>query len=78
MIRKWEYVGRLLKEPAKKAERVKLTALESMPAYDPAFGDDKLCACGHTYYRHFDSYENMYPVGCKYCICYLWTPKKGE
>lgn len=37
------------------------------PEYDPAFGDDKLCECGHTYYRHFDPYENMDPVGCKYC-----------
>jgi len=36
-------------------------------AYDPAFGDNKLCECGHTYYRHFDTYEDMAPVGCKYC-----------
>jgi hypothetical protein len=35
--------------------------------YDPAFGDDRLCTCGHTYYRHFDPYEDMEPVGCKYC-----------
>lgn len=39
------------------------------PNYDPDFGDDKICVCGHTYYRHFDSYENMSPVGCKYCEC---------
>lgn len=37
--------------------------------YDPEFGDAELCKCGHTYYRHFDPYENMSPVGCKYCIC---------
>jgi hypothetical protein len=36
-------------------------------AYDPNFGDDRLCTCGHPYYRHFDTYEDMYPVGCKYC-----------
>lgn len=41
----------------------------SFPSYDPEFGDDKLCVCGHVYYRHFDSYENMNPVGCKYCPC---------
>jgi hypothetical protein len=35
--------------------------------YDPAFGDDRLCECGHSYYRHFDTYEDMAPVGCKYC-----------
>ena len=29
------------------------------------------CKCGHAYERHFDSYEDMYPVGCKYCEC--WT-----
>jgi hypothetical protein len=38
-------------------------------AYDKAFGDERVCACGHTYYRHFDSYEQMAPVGCKYCDC---------
>lgn len=35
--------------------------------YNPHYGDDKLCKCGHTYYRHYDTYENMSPVGCKYC-----------
>ena len=37
--------------------------------YDPEFGDDKSCKCGHPYYRHFDTYEDMYPCGCKYCGC---------
>ena len=37
--------------------------------YNPNFGDNKICKCGHTYYRHFDSYEDMDPVGCKYCGC---------
>jgi hypothetical protein len=41
-------------------------------AYNPQFGDDKLCACGHRYYRHFDTYEDMAPVGCKYCGCPEW------
>ena len=40
--------------------------------YDPNFGDDRPCKCGHPYYRHFDSYENMDPVGCKYCPCGSW------
>ena len=35
--------------------------------YDEKFGDNKLCECGHPYYRHFDTYENMSAVGCKYC-----------
>jgi len=37
--------------------------------YNPNYGDDKICECGHTYYRHFDSYEDMYACGCKYCGC---------
>jgi len=37
--------------------------------YNPNYGDDRVCECGHDYYRHFDSYENMDAVGCKYCRC---------
>ena len=37
--------------------------------YNPNYGDDRICKCGHTYYRHFDSWENMENVGCKYCGC---------
>jgi|GEM_PF-4223707 len=37
--------------------------------YNPNYGDNRICECGHTYDRHFDSYENMSPVGCKYCPC---------
>ena len=37
--------------------------------YNPNYGDDTLCVCGHQYYRHFDTYENMDLVGCKYCPC---------
>jgi hypothetical protein len=36
--------------------------------YDPNFGDDTLCLCGHTYRRHFDSYGDLAPVGCRYCL----------
>lgn len=35
--------------------------------YNPNYGDDRMCKCGHRYYRHFDTYENMEAVGCKYC-----------
>lgn len=37
--------------------------------YNPQYGNDKVCECGHSYYRHFDSYEHMEDVGCKYCGC---------
>jgi len=44
------------------------------PAYDKSFGDDRVCQCGHAYYRHFDTYEDMEPVGCKYCDCRTFAP----
>lgn len=37
--------------------------------YNCDYGDARLCECGHRYDRHFDSYEDMEPVGCKYCPC---------
>lgn len=45
------------------------------PPYDPEFGDERECACGHSYYRHFDSHEAMAPVGCKYCACRRFREK---
>uniref|UniRef100_A0AB39C7D2 Uncharacterized protein n=1 Tax=Bacillus phage KoopaTroopa TaxID=3234046 RepID=A0AB39C7D2_9CAUD len=47
-------------------------------AYNPNFGDDKVCECGHTYYRHFDSYEDMEACGCKYCGCYDFKEKNSD
>ncbi len=38
--------------------------------YNPEYGDDRVCTCGHPYYRHFDTYEDMYACGCKYCSCF--------
>jgi len=43
--------------------------------YNPKYGDDRVCECGHSYYRHFDSYENMYKCGCKYCGCFEFQEK---
>lgn len=37
--------------------------------YNPNYGDNRMCVCGHTYERHFDSYEDMAAIGCKYCGC---------
>lgn len=47
----------------------KITVVGYRKQYNPNYGDNKLCKCGHTYYRHFDSWEGMMPVGCKYCGC---------
>lgn len=49
--------------------------IEVCKEYNPEFGDDRICECGHQYYRHFDSYENNDPVGCKYCGCYDFKEK---
>ena len=46
--------------------------------YNPHFGDDKECQCGHSYYRHFDSYEGMDACGCKYCGCRHFILAKKE
>lgn len=47
-------------------------------AYNPNYGDNRICTCGHEYYRHFDSYEDMEPVGCKYCGCFEFVEKQPE
>lgn len=49
--------------------------------YNPNYGDDRVCKCGHSYYRHFDTYEGMEAVGCKYCECFEFeeaTPEQQE
>jgi hypothetical protein len=45
--------------------------------YNPQFGDERVCECGHTYYRHFDGYEepDRQDVGCKYCDCHTFLEK---
>lgn len=37
--------------------------------YNPNYGDGRICVCGHKYYRHFDTYDQMEACGCKYCQC---------
>jgi hypothetical protein len=49
---------------------LEIVTVETEKKYNPNFGDDKICKCGHSYYRHFDSYEQMEAIGCKYCGCY--------
>ena len=46
--------------------------------YNPDYGDHRKCICGHPYHRHFDSYENMYACGCKYCDCYVFMQAKED
>lgn len=60
-------IGRLCDDVEFEGQHVRGHALYQQAAYDPSFGDDKECVCGHQYYRHFDTYWAMMPVGCKYC-----------
>ena len=48
---------------------LKVVSIETERKYNPNFGDNKECKCGHDYHRHFDSYEGMEATGCKYCGC---------
>lgn len=59
----------------KKGNRPYIPTISIVNNYNPEFGDDKKCKCGHSYYRHFDTYEEMSPVGCKYCGCYDFKEK---
>jgi hypothetical protein len=41
--------------------------------YDPGFGDERRCTCGHPYDQHF---QDKTPVGCKgraSCRCKVFT-----
>ncbi len=51
-----------------KAQVAALTEAQA-PKWSAEHDQDELCACGHRYERHFDTYENMLAVGCKYCEC---------
>ena len=46
--------------------------------WNPNYDQSAICECGHQYIHHFDSYENMEAVGCKYCQCNTFRPKKEE
>lgn len=40
-----------------------------LPQWDKERNQDAECVCGHPYYRHFDTYDDMVGIGCKYCMC---------
>lgn len=49
--------------------------IEKHTKYNPEYGDNRKCECGHSYYRHFDTYEGMDACGCKYCDCFTFKEK---
>lgn len=54
------------------------TIIKVLAFYNPNYGDNRICVCGHTYYRHFDPYEQMENIGCKYCECHTFVEKQDE
>ena len=52
--------------------------VEYYDVYNPKYGNDRICTCGHTYDRHFDSYEDMANIGCKYCTCDDFREKRKD
>jgi hypothetical protein len=46
--------------------------------WNPSYDQEAICVCGHPYYRHFDSYDHMYNIGCKYCECGSFTKEIGK
>ena len=56
-----------------KREGIDLSKRNDIPyingEYNPNYGDNRICVCGHTYGRHFDSFDDMEACGCKYCGC---------
>jgi hypothetical protein len=55
---------------------IKVVYIETDFKYNPKYDKNKICECGHPYHRHFDSYENMEAIGCKYCSCFVFKEKK--
>jgi hypothetical protein len=43
--------------------------LDVVEMYNPNYGDNRMCKCGHAYARHFDLYESESAGTCKYCGC---------
>lgn len=64
---------------AEKTVCIFLDRLEDAPPhyYDPEYGDETPCQCGHWFYYHFDTYDDMEPAGCKDCDC-DWFRKASD
>lgn len=65
-------LARFIAKPAGRKYVMEVLRFGTKPRWDANVDQDQPCAnpsCGHPYHRHFDSYEDMAPVGCKYCSC---------
>lgn len=73
-LQKWDWDGEKYTEEAllvsdRNGPYLEYIMLQPTKMYNPDYGDTRMCKCGHHYYRHFDTYEDMNPCGCKYCRC---------
>lgn len=60
---------------------IKRKVTRTIRMYNPQYGDDRVCVCGHSYYRHFDSFDDMSDCGCRYCDCETFveaTPRSSD
>ena len=49
--------------------------------YDPSYGDERMCECGHAYHWHFNVERGYIPWGCFFshnCDCEEFKEKKDE
>lgn len=73
---------RIIKRGMKEMKEEKPYIIETITIkkkkYNPNYGDNRMCVCGHTYYRHFDSWNDMEAVGCKYCGCQEFVEVESE
>lgn len=70
-----EYTLNKLELPVKQKPYVEEVIININKKYNPEYGDSRICICNHTYDRHFDSYDDMKSIGCKYCQCYNFEEK---
>lgn len=74
---------RIIKKGMKEMKEEKPYIIETITIiqkkkYNPNYGDNRICVCGHTYYRHFDPWNDMEAVGCKKCGCQKFVEAKSE
>lgn len=68
----------ILKSNSKKEPYVESVTFTLDKSYNPDYGDNRICKCGHPYFRHFDSWDDNEACECKYCSCFTFEEKIEE
>lgn len=71
----FEYENQSKSSISEQQPYIMVETIDTEAKYNPNYGDERICECGHPYYRHFDTYDNMWAVGCKYCECMTFKEK---